>query len=566
MMEDIQPNSAAEQESFCVELMKRLNIQRKQDYLCDITLVTNDDREFKAHRNVLSAASPFFCKLLESDMKENREGIVRFEEISGTVMEDVLEFIYTGTVEVTQENAKELIAAGNYLMIPSLKTVSGRFLEAEMSNSNCISTFYFAEKYDCDELMNNSRRFVLENFRFVAALDEFLNLEAKEVEKWLSSDDISVETEADVFKIVLEWIEHGKSERKAFFEQLFRHVRLVLMSRDYLIDVVTNELVQESFACLRLTSAALKGSSFSSEGDVLQTPRKGVELQSIVVCAGFENFCYFPEKDQWKRLPGGKSTGHTQMTRYREKLFRFPRGGSVERYDPVFNVWSELELRENVSRVAIVRGEMYALELNTSEQQTTVKIYNVEQCTWETLHSSSEACREQTCVVSSGTYLYVFGGKPPETREYVAKAERFDTVIKKWEEIADMLEERGDAFGEATKDKIFVAGGKHREGNSVLQTCEIYNILTNEWQLTGSLNVSRMRGSMMCLKGKLYVLGGEREENYRELKVECFNSEEGKWIHKTKIPSCSSWYDNWGIFNGCVLKLSKGVLDKLSVV
>ena len=215
-MEDIQPISAAEQASFCVELMKRLNIQRKQDYLCDITLVTNDDREFKAHRNVLSAATPFFCKLLESDMKENREGIVRFEEISGTVMEDVLEFIYTGTVEVTQENAKELIAAGLYLMIPSLKTVSGRFLEAEMSNSNCISTFYFAEKYDCDELMNNSRRFVLENFRFVAALDEFLNLEAKEVEKWLSSDDISVKTEADVFKIVLEWIEHSKSERKAF--------------------------------------------------------------------------------------------------------------------------------------------------------------------------------------------------------------------------------------------------------------------------------------------------------------------------------------------------------------
>ena len=317
-MEDIQPISAAEQASFCVELMKRLNIQRKQDYLCDITLVTNDDREFKAHRNVLSAATPFFCKLLESDMKENREGIVRFEEISGTVMEDVLEFIYTGTVEVTQENAKELIAAGLYLMIPSLKTVSGRFLEAEMSNSNCISTFYFAEKYDCDELMNNSRRFVLENFRFVAALDEFLNLEAKEVEKWLSSDDISVKTEADVFKIVLEWIEHSKSERKAFFEKLFRHVRLVLMSRDYLIDVVTNELVQESFACLRLTSTALKMSGFSSEGDVLQTPRKGVELQSIVVCAGYENFCYFPEKDQWKRLPGGRSTGHTQMTRYRD--------------------------------------------------------------------------------------------------------------------------------------------------------------------------------------------------------------------------------------------------------
>ena len=137
-MEDIQPISAAEQASFCVELMKRLNIQRKQDYLCDITLVSKDNIELKAHRNVLSAASPFFYKLLQSDMKENREGIIRLEEISGSVMEDVLEFIYTGTMEVTQENAEELIAAGNYLIIPGLKTASGRFLEEK-----CPPKLYF---------------------------------------------------------------------------------------------------------------------------------------------------------------------------------------------------------------------------------------------------------------------------------------------------------------------------------------------------------------------------------------------------------------------------------------
>ena len=59
------------------------------------------------------------------------------------------------------------------------------------------------------------------------------------------------------------------------------------------------------------------------------------------------------------------------------------------------------------------------------------------------------------------------------------------------------------------------------------------------------------------------MLGGEREENYRELKVECFNSEEGKWIHKTTIPGSSNRYHNDSIFNGCVLKLSQGILDKL---
>ena len=188
-MEDMQPISAAEREQgpFCVELMKRLNIHRKQDYLCDITLVSKDNIEIKAHRNVLSAVSPYFDILLRSNMRENRERIVRFEEISGSVLEDVLEFIYTGTVKVTQENAKELIAAGNYLIIPDLKTASGRFLEREMSHVNCISIFYLAEKYDCDELITNSKRFIHENIVSVAKQDEFWQLGAKEIERWISS-------------------------------------------------------------------------------------------------------------------------------------------------------------------------------------------------------------------------------------------------------------------------------------------------------------------------------------------------------------------------------------------
>ena len=87
-----------------------------------------------------------------------------------------------------------------------------------------------------------------------------------------------------------------------------------------------------------LNSTGLKLSSFSSEGGVLQTPRKGVELHGIVACGGDKSFCCFPEKDQWKRLPDGRSTGHTQMTRLRTKSSRFLRVSSVERYDPVFNV------------------------------------------------------------------------------------------------------------------------------------------------------------------------------------------------------------------------------------
>ena len=568
-MEDLPPISVIENDIFCVEMMKRLNIQRKQGHLCDLTLVTKDDEELKAHSNVLSAASPFFNKLLLSDMKEKREGIVRFEEISGSVMEDVLEFVYTGTVGVTQENAKELIAAGNYLIIPSLKTVSGRFLEGEMSIKNCISTFYFAEKYQCNELLTNSRRFVHENFACVAGLDEFLSLEAKEVERWISSDEIVVTAELDVFKVVQKWVEHSKSERKAAFEELFRHVRLVFLSRDYLLSVVTNELVRDNGVCLKLILDAIQLTTFSNEHDLPQSPRKGLETRAIVACGGKYTFCYIPEEDKWKRLPDGLSERNqetliTQATRFHDQLYVFPRSCPAERYDPVYNGWSTLDFSSNSATVVVIKGEMYALEIDTLWAVSTIKRYNVDMCSWQTVLTSNQAWRGESCVVAAGHHLYSFGGKPPESSEYVTKAERFDTMVNEWEEIADMQCERGGAFGVATEEKIFVGGG-HRS-TSMWVAREMYIVSTNEWQTIANLNIPRKYGSMMCLKGKIYVVGGSNIIGKNELKVECYDPTKDKWIIKTTIPMEKICRGNKHTFTGCVLKFSKGVLDKLEIV
>jgi len=99
-----------------------------------------------------------------------------------------------------------------------------------------------------------------------------------------------------------------------------------------------------------------------------------------------------------------------------------------------------------------------------------------------------------------------------------------------------------------------------------LKTCEMFNISTNEWQLIGSLKVPRAYGSMVCLKGTLYVLGGRGQNLRRQLSVECYDPTEDKWIEKTTISVKMISKDNEDSFTGCVLKLSKGVLDKLDVV
>ena len=89
------------------EMMKRLDIQRRKEQFCDVVLEVGSGDEqarLKAQRVVLCAASPFFFNALNSDMKEKKEGVIRLEETSKVVMEEVLEYMYTGHVDINQNS------------------------------------------------------------------------------------------------------------------------------------------------------------------------------------------------------------------------------------------------------------------------------------------------------------------------------------------------------------------------------------------------------------------------------------------------------------------------------
>ena len=106
------------------ELVGCLDILRRYQSFCDMKVVVKD-RELTAHKAVLAAASPFFLSLLTSDMRESKEHLIRIEleEATASVLEEVLQYVYTGNVSVTEENAHNLMATADYLLLPGLKTI-----------------------------------------------------------------------------------------------------------------------------------------------------------------------------------------------------------------------------------------------------------------------------------------------------------------------------------------------------------------------------------------------------------------------------------------------------------
>ena len=295
--------------------MNRLDIKLKDHKdLSDVTLVVKDGKEFQAHRSVLSQASSFFEKLLNSDMKENNEGVIRLEMIFESQMADILEFIYSGSVQIsTQENAENLFELADYLLLPNLKTFAGKCLEEHLSTTNCLSIDCLAEKYLCQDLIATCRKFIHSNFSSVAESDDFLNLSSHEVEKWISSDEIAIDAEENVFELVLRWIDYDKSQRRVKFRDLFRHVRLTCISPGNMASrVETNDLVRQDEECLKSVYLAKTWLYRSADCDVPRPhpPRRALERDIIVVteCGSpslsidFHTHIYLPPTEQWYRL------------------------------------------------------------------------------------------------------------------------------------------------------------------------------------------------------------------------------------------------------------------------
>ncbi len=548
--------------------MNRLDIQPKHEVSCFVTLVGKDGSEFRASRDELSAASPFFSTLFNSDMKENKEGIIRLDHITDTVMRDVLEFLQSGSVEITPDNAQDLIEAADYLLLTSLKIIVGRFIEKNLTTSNCISIYYFAQKYQCEELVVETRWFILLNFAAVAESQDFLSLESQQVEQWISSDDIVVNTEDDVLKIIFSWIEENKSERKGKLEELIRHVRLAFVTRDYLeSDVVTNSLVKENSGCSKLVIDAINGVYFTTNSDLLQSPRNWWRTH-IVALVGGKVFCFYPSEERWYQLANSpRDFGRFNLSSFQGKLYVFEKTNRrifhSFLYDPFCNHWVRLnwdfsEFKPKAILTAVVRGEMYAVidteysskTLAEKEQGCIVK-YNIESSLWERVSSilfDGFLSVSGACAVAMDKYLCLIGGcwtYKDSVRPSITAA-RFDTIERKWERIADIQEARYNTCGVSARGKIFIAGGiiggDFPSTIVTTDTCEVYNAFTNEWQFIARLHAPRSRASMLCIKGTLYIVGGYHWEDCRSrtphaFAVESYDFERNTWkIIKRKFP------------------------------
>ena len=560
------------------ELVGRLDVLRRYQNFCDVKVVVKD-KELAAHKVVLAAASPFFLSLLKSEMRESKEHIIRIEleEATVSVMEDVLQYIYTGNVSVTEENAHNLMATADYLLLPGLKTVVGRYLMEILTTENCVFNHYFADKYQCVELKEKAREMINADFSAVMETDDFLSLDIKQVMEWVSSEDITVSAEEEVFRGIVKWVSHDRSEREGNFPALLRQVRLVSISHDFLLNKLLKEelVAKNTELCLNFVLDNVRLIASATQDQCVQQPRKCLEtnILAIFICGGRRSLCFFPKENVWYKLSDMlfRHDHRCNPSQCRSKIY-IPCQGSdklggsnlMECYAPTTNSCAAFQVTTEFAVTTVLNDYLYMYARDTISMSPGIYRYDPEKNCCNKLKIPPT---KGTCVVTDEQYIYLIGGfsgyLPPEP---LSTSYRFDPSAEdhEWEEIAPVNQARYYAFGAAMNGKVYIAGGS--QGQEELNTCEVYNPLTNEWQLMPSLRTPRMSASMVCHDGQLYVLGGVNNSS-RVLSVETFESEQNQWKEKSVIPvhcfETSREKKERNSFKACFATLCKEVIDEL---
>ena len=94
---------------------------REAKDLFDLTLVCGEFQQFQAHKVILSASSPFFRRVLcQNPYSSNNNPMIYLRGINQSDLQYILDFIYYGEVNVTQDNLNSFLAVAEDLQIKGL--------------------------------------------------------------------------------------------------------------------------------------------------------------------------------------------------------------------------------------------------------------------------------------------------------------------------------------------------------------------------------------------------------------------------------------------------------------
>ncbi|XP_015765961.1 PREDICTED: kelch-like protein 20 [Acropora digitifera] len=529
------------------QLLDTLETLRQCKELCDVVIKAGNKTLF-AHRVILAGCSPYFRAMFTGEMTESRQMEVTIQGVDEAAMELLLDFAYTASLEVEESNVQALLPAACLLQMAEIQEICCEFLKRQLDPSNCLGIRAFADTHSCRDLLRFADIFTHNNFQEVMESEEFLLLPVTQLLDILSSDELNIRSEEEVFTAVINWVKYSVSERRGHLPEILQHVRLPLLAPKFLVGVVSSDpLVKSDESCRDLVDEAKNYLLLPEQRLVMQgprtRPRKPTKCTEVLFAVG--GWCsgdaissverYEPQTNDWKMVATMSKRRCGVGVAVLDNLL-YAVGGhdgssylnSVERYDPKTNQWSSdvaptCTCRTSVG-VAVLDGYMYAVGGQDGVSCLyIVEKYDPQENRWCKVASMSSRRLGVGVAVLDGC-LYAVGGS--DGTSPLNTVERYDPKTNRWSPVAPMGTRRKHLGAALFQDKLYVVGG--RDDATELSSAECYDPKTNQWSPVVAMNSRRSGVGLAVVNGQLLAVGGFDGTTYLKT-IEVFDPAANQW-------------------------------------
>uniref|UniRef100_A0A673LJT3 BTB domain-containing protein n=1 Tax=Sinocyclocheilus rhinocerous TaxID=307959 RepID=A0A673LJT3_9TELE len=477
-------------------LLAQMNKMRLQSDFCDVRLLVGG-RVFGVHKLVLAASGPYFAALFSGAMSEAHEEEVRIVGVEADVFEILLEFIYTGSIDVTVDTVQELMVAADMLQLSEVVDICGEFLRAHMDPSNCVGIYRFLEQIACMELLQFTEDYIHVHFLEVCASEEFSSLSKDQLVKLLRSEELRIEDEYQVFTAAMDWLHHDVPHRKKHVVEVLEPVRFPLLSPQRLykyIEGISDFSLRVALqTLLREYTEVNKSPKESKPFSLLQTAKARPRRKARK---------YLYAIGGYTRLQGGRWSDSRALS-------------CVERFDSFSQYWttvSSLHQARSGLGVAVLEGMIYVVggEKDSMIFDCTER-YDPVTKQWAAVASLNyPRCGVGVCSCHGALYalgfIYVIGGISDEGTE-LRSAEVYDPISRRWSALPVMVTRRA-YVGVASLNNCIYAVGGWNEALGSLDTVEKYCLEEEKWVEVASMAVPRAGVTVAAVNGLLYAVGG----------------------------------------------------------
>ena len=180
----------------------------------DLTLVTQDKEVILCHSIIAAANSPYVQHCLESNVKcdnqladNNSTFSVQIADVNKNVLSRIVEYFYTGDIEITIADVTDLLLAATVLQIDCLIEKSYNIVHKSLCINNYESFLQFSKSHGIVKLQKICHTFICDDFPNFLVTNEVSKLDVELLISILKEDGCRAESEDMILDAVVKWLQ-----------------------------------------------------------------------------------------------------------------------------------------------------------------------------------------------------------------------------------------------------------------------------------------------------------------------------------------------------------------------